>query len=76
MTPEGVKREKDIDRSQSITQQTGRKLDYVIIAVLISAVAILLVDKFVFRDELASDAVTDKSVAVLPFVAMSSGPDD
>ena len=76
MTPEGVKREKDVDRSQSITQQTGRKLDYVIIAVLISAVAILLVDKFVLQDETTGDAVTDKSVAVLPFVAMSSGPDD
>ena len=76
MTPEGVKREKDIDRSQSITQQTGRKLDYVIIAVLISAVAFLLVDKFVLRHEPAANAVTDKSVAVLPFVAMSNGPDD
>ena len=76
MTPEGVKREKDIDRSQSITQQTGRKLDYVIIAVLISAVSILLVDKFLLEDETAGDAVIEKSVAVLPFVAMSSGPDD
>ena len=76
MTPEGVKREKDVDRSQSITRQTGRKLDYVIFAVLISAVAILLVDKFVRQDETAGIAVTDKSVAVLPFVAMSSGPDD
>ena len=76
MTPEGVKREKDVDRSQSITRQTGRKLDYVIIAVLISAVAILLVDKFVLQDEPSTIAVTDKSVAVLPFVAMSSGPDD
>jgi TolB-like protein len=76
MTPEGVKREKDVDRSQSITRQTGRKLDFVIIAVLISAVSILLVDKFLLEDETAGDAVIDKSVAVLPFVAMSSGPDD
>jgi TolB-like protein len=76
MTPEGVKLEKDVDRSQSITRQTGRKLDYAIIAVLVSAVSILLVDKFLLQDETAGDAVTDKSVAVLPFVAMSSGPDD
>jgi len=76
MTSEGVKREKDVDRSQSITRQTGRKLDFVIIAVLISAVSILLVDKFLLEDETAGDAVIDKSVAVLPFVAMSSGPDD
>ena len=34
LTPEGLKREKDVDRSQSITAQTGRKLDRVIIGVL------------------------------------------
>ena len=32
LTPEGVKRERGVDRSQSITSQTGRKIDYVIIA--------------------------------------------
>ncbi|MDX2427771.1 MAG: hypothetical protein QNK22_03695, partial [Xanthomonadales bacterium] len=31
MTPEGIKREKDIDRTQSITPKTGKKLDRVII---------------------------------------------
>jgi TolB-like protein/Tfp pilus assembly protein PilF len=34
LTPEGLKREKDVDRSQSITHRTGRKLDYTIIAVM------------------------------------------
>lgn len=87
MTPEGVKREKDVDRSQSITDHTGQKLNRVIIAVLIAAVGFLLVDKFVLRDVAAPDAEQpaavaqapaqeDKSVAVLPFVAMSNGPDD
>lgn len=38
MTPEGVKREKDVDRSESITHSTGRKLDFVIIAALVVAV--------------------------------------
>jgi TolB-like protein len=37
LTPEGVKREKDIDRSQSVTARTGRKLDYAIIALLVLA---------------------------------------
>ena len=45
MTPEGIKREADIDRSQSITPHTGRKLDRVIIGALALAVAYLLVDK-------------------------------
>ena len=39
VTPEGIKRESDIDRSQSITHVTGRKLDRAIIAVLIVALA-------------------------------------
>ena len=77
MTPDGIKREKEVDREQSITRQTGRKLDRSIIVVLMAAVAILLVDKFVLQHEAAPAAeVTDKSVAVLPFVAMSSGADD
>ena len=39
MTPEGVKREKDVDRSQSITPQTGKKLNYVVIGMLVMAAA-------------------------------------
>jgi TolB-like protein/Tfp pilus assembly protein PilF len=35
MTPEGLKREADVDRSQSITSKTGRKLDYTIIGMLV-----------------------------------------
>ena len=36
MTPEGLKKEKDVDRTQSITRTTGRRLDIAIIAVLAS----------------------------------------
>ena len=46
VTPEGIKRESEIDRSQSITQVTGRKLDRSIIAVLIVALAWFAWDKF------------------------------
>ena len=35
LTPEGIKREEDVDRSQSITPQTGRKLNGVIIGLLL-----------------------------------------
>ena len=37
LTPDGIKRESEVDRSQSKTQQTGRKLDRVIIGVLVIA---------------------------------------
>jgi len=76
MTPEGIKREADVDRSASITQETGHKLNRTIIAVLVAAVAFLLVDKFALQDSVSDNATTEMSVAVLPFVAMSRGPDD
>ena len=50
LTPEGVKREKDVDRSQSITHYTAHKLDYMIIGTLVVAVGLLLADKFLMRE--------------------------
>jgi TolB-like protein len=92
LTPEGIKREKEVDRSQSITPQTGRKLDRTIIVVLLIAVTWFAWDKFTSATDSPPStapvaeatvdepdpppAVSNKSVAVLPFVAMSSGPDD
>ena len=85
MTPEGIKKEKDVDRSQSITNVTGRKLDRMIIGVLTVTVAYLLIDKLVLQDsqpaptetaqsapaDIESPADSGPSVAVLPFVNMS-----
>jgi TolB-like protein len=79
VTPEGVKREADVDRSQSITSQTGRKLDYLIIGILVLALGWFSFDKFYANTgpaPLPESTVQEKSVAVLPFIAMSSGPDD
>lgn len=71
ITPEGVKREKDVDRSKSVTHSTGRKLDFVIIGTLVLALGY-----FVWNDRQAgnTEATTelDRSIAVLPFVNMSS----
>ena len=50
MTTEGIKKEKDVDRSQSITPKTGRKLDFVIIGVLVTALGYFAWDKFMLRD--------------------------
>ena len=47
MTPEGLKREKHVDRSESIVKQTSRKLDFTIIAVLLMALGYFAIDKFV-----------------------------
>ena len=77
LTPEGLKKEKDVDRSQSITHVTGRKLDFVIIGLLTVTLGYFAYDKFVLDP--GRDAAGDKlitKIAVLPFVPMSSGDDD
>ena len=40
LTPEGIKRAQDVDPDQSVTHQTGRKLDRLVIVVLLLAVGI------------------------------------
>lgn len=87
ITPEGIKKEKDIDRSHSIAPTTGKKLDRVIMLVLALALGYFAVDKFVLsesreaaiaesaRNEGRSEALVESygehSIAVLPFVDMS-----
>jgi len=79
MTPDGLKREKDVDRSESITPRTGQKLNHVAMIILAIAVVFLLVDKFAIQaDTEATDTAVvatapeeKPSIAVLPFVNMS-----
>ena len=72
LTPEGLKKEKNVDRSKSITKTTGRKIDFAIISVLVVAVGFLLSDRFLLQDDKPAGAITDISVAVLSFENMSS----
>ena len=43
LTPEGIKRESEVDPAQSITPQTGRRLDFLIIGVLALVVCLVRV---------------------------------
>ena len=81
LTPEGIKRAEDVAPNESITRRTGRKLTAIIIVI-----AVLAAGLFVFQrtKRVAGTAVNspapspvpsqtnDKSIAVLPFVNMSS----
>lgn len=49
LTPEGVKRESEIDRSRSIAPRTAHKLDRAIIVILVIAVGFLLFDKLALQ---------------------------
>src|SRR5262252_7999206 len=73
-TPEGIKRESEIDPAKSVTHNTGRKLDFAIIGVLTIAVVLLLTDRFVLRhgvNETTAASIPEKSIAVLPFENLS-----
>jgi adenylate cyclase len=99
LTPEGLKKESEVVRSESVTPQTGRKLDRMIMVVLAMALGYFAFDNFVLdpqreanlreqqaeqlasatkyarqegRTEALVESYGDKSVAVLPFVNMSS----
>ena len=61
MTPEGVKREKDVDRAQSITPQTGKKLNNTILVLMALAIAYLLYDKFSAPARPGSDHFSQQS---------------
>src|SRR5438309_6212762 len=79
LTPQGVKREDDMAPERSITPQTGRRMDRMIIVVLVLALGYFAFDKFVLtpRREAAlvssaapnesKSVINEKSIAVLPF---------
>ena len=77
-TPQGLKRESQIDSADSVRAHAGRTMDRWIIAVLLVAVVLLLTNTFVWHkgDGLRGDARAFKappnSIAVLPFVNQSA----
>ena len=94
LTPEGIKLEKHVVRTESITHLTGRKLDFAIIAMLVVALGYFSYDKFLLGPgreaelvqttaevvteqaaETGKSGIPEQSIAVLPFVNMSSDPE-
>jgi len=59
ITPEGIKRDSEVDRSQSIAGHTGKKLDRIIIGFLVLAVAVLLVDRSMSPPEKEPDTTSE-----------------
>jgi len=80
ITPEGIKLESEVAPNESITRKTGRKL------VAITAIlAVIAAGLFVFQNvrsrsttsaSAAAPAMTNKSIAVLPFDNLSRDPDN
>ncbi len=76
ITPEGIKRERDVDRSRSITTNTGRKLDYTIIILLVLALGYLIFNEV--RDPAMETPaiVTQAEVQSAPPAAADVAPAD
>jgi TolB-like protein/Tfp pilus assembly protein PilF len=86
LTPDGIKRDQDVEPAESIANQTRRKLDFVIFGLLVVAVIYFAVDKFVLESGPQQAAVVpiqlpaskavvrEKSIAVLPFENLSDDP--
>jgi TolB-like protein len=73
VTPEGLKPESEVDRSKSVTTITGRRMDFIIIAVLTAALLVFAYDKWWQPETEAGPPA--KSVAVLPFVNVTADED-
>lgn len=87
LTPEGLKRDSEVDHSQLAIQTTSKKLDRAIIVVMGLALAYFAFDKLVLSESRIESAreegrtqglvesYGDTSIAVLPFVDMSAAAD-
>lgn len=85
MTPEGLRRERDVDRSRSITTETGKKINTVIVLLLVLAIAGMVVDRLLPESSPPAETavasgdvaatVPRNSIAVLPFADLSEEGD-
>ena len=89
MTPDGLKRESEVEPHESIMHHTGKKLDRWIVGIMAAAIVLLLTDRLLLHREAnvevtpnkaqtstgaAPPTVAERSIAVLPFVNMSGDP--
>jgi TolB-like protein/Tfp pilus assembly protein PilF len=86
VTPEGLKREAEVDRSRSITRVTGRKLDRAITVLLVIALGYFVWESRIADRQPPSQSAIEAptvvpseeriSIAVLPFEHRSSREED
>jgi TolB-like protein/tetratricopeptide (TPR) repeat protein len=84
LTPDGLKKTKEVDADESLTATTGKKLNYAIIAVLVLSLAYFVWERQGLVEQtvaVSTDSTGQTqtpavaSIAVLPFVNMSADPD-
>jgi TolB-like protein/Tfp pilus assembly protein PilF len=78
LTPEGIKREHEVVRDESITEYTAKRLDYVTIAAVIAGIiffAFFSAKQSSNGPTAAEAMISEASVAVLPFENLSPNAD-
>jgi TolB-like protein/tetratricopeptide (TPR) repeat protein len=79
LTPEGIKRTAAVEADESITAQTGSKLDIVLVLALLVFAGAMLLPKFMNTQQLpglvTGSSAAAASIAVLPFADLSPGGD-
>lgn len=74
-TPQGIRSESTVEPNESVSRETGKKIDRWIIAILSMAVVLLLANQFVLhKDANGAAAPPDKSIAVLPLLNEGGDP--
>jgi TolB-like protein/Tfp pilus assembly protein PilF len=72
LTPEGLKRESEVDRSASITHITSRRLDYIGISLLVLAIGLFAFDRFVPRRVEPAAASREAATPAVPSASTPS----
>jgi len=80
LTPEGIKRTREVDPGESITNKTGKKLEHTTIALLALVVVFFIGREFLPAPETTDEITTTEagapaSIAVLPFEDYSEDKD-
>jgi TolB-like protein len=77
MTPEGLRKTKQVEKTESISSSTGKKLNRLIIATLIILLGFLGYERFFVHghEENLNETIVLPSIAVLPFEDMSPNKD-
>jgi len=86
ITPEGIKREKDVAHNASATADTARKLNIAVVVLLSLALGGMVLDRLIPEDTVSASSAaaeapdsafwSEQSIAVLPFVNMSADEDN
>ena len=78
LTPEGLRRESEVERHQSVAADTGRKLNIATIVMVLVGIGMLAADRYLLDESAGRSPAADEDgvpvIAILPFEA--TGSDD